>query len=312
MGTGKNILHKRAEFTEKKLASIRQALRNLVPGNVLVAVFGSYGRLEACAESDLDFVPIMLDGEPGDFPLQAVHACLKGHVDKEPARGGAFGSCVHVNDLLVNIGGNEDTNRNITRRMLYLLEGNWLANEDGFREVRTRILEKYIPDHIRDHQIAMLLLNDIIRYWRTMAVDYAHKTREKGKPWAIRNIKLVFSRKLIYASGLFTVAMTADRSRKEKISILEELLSDPPLRRIERICGQTMTMRLKDSYCLFLEALSDPFQRRHLEKLLPEERYKDHRFRKLKNEGHRFGQELMRLFEQTFPSSHPIRHAVVF
>ncbi len=158
----------------------------------------------------------------------------------------------------------------------------------------------------------MLLLNDIVRYWRTMAVDYAHKTREKGKPWAIRNIKLVFSRKLIYASGLFSVAMTADRRRENKISILDSLLSIPPLHRMEEICGQAMSARLRNSYCIFLEALSEPRRREHLEKLAPERRYEDPAFRRLKNEGHRFGQELMRLFEQTFPSSHPIRHAVIF
>ncbi len=312
MDTDRDILRKRAEFTENKLKSIREDLQNLVPKDALVAVFGSYGRKEACAQSDLDFVPITTDEAPEGFPLNEVHACLKKHVEKEPARGGAFGSCILVNDLLVNIGGNEDTNQNITRRMLYLLEGNWLTNKNKFEIVRKKILKRYIPDDIRDHQLAMLLLNDIIRYWRTMAVDYAHKTQEKGKPWAIRNIKLVFSRKLIYASGLFSVALTADRRREDKIAVLEQLLSLPPLRRLERICGKEMTCRLKNSYRIFLEALSDPDKRRHLENQSYDKRYEDGQFRKLKNEGHRFGQELMRLFEQTFPSSHPIRHAVVF
>ncbi len=124
MGTARNILDERAEFTRNKLASIRQDLQSLVPGNALVAVFGSYGRGEACRESDLDFVPIMIDGRPDDFPMEQVCARLGDHVEKPPATGGAFGSCIRADHLLKNIGDNEDTNQNITRRMLYLLEGN--------------------------------------------------------------------------------------------------------------------------------------------------------------------------------------------
>jgi hypothetical protein len=58
-----------------------------------------------------------------------------------------------------------------------------------------------------------------------MAVDYEFKTVEgaKKKPWGIRNIKLIFSRKLLYAGGLFSVAATADLRRDKKIEELEKL-----------------------------------------------------------------------------------------
>ena len=65
------------------------------------------------------------------------------------------------------------------------------------------------------------------------------------------------------------------------------------------------------SYNRFLEMLGGPAAREHLEKLERSNRG-DVRFRKIKNEGHHFTRELLKLFEATFDSTHPIRRAVVF
>ena len=90
----------------------------------------------------------------------------------------------------------------------------------------------------------------IIRYYRTIAVDYEFKIsgNSNQKPWAIRNIKLVFSRKLLYASGLFSIAMTADRARDEKIEILEDLFGRPVMKRMIAICGKARMEPVLASY----------------------------------------------------------------
>ena len=198
--------------------------------------------------------------------------------------------------------------------MLYLLEGDHLTCSEKFLELRRKIVERYVDNTPRDHQISFYLLNDIIRYWRTLAVDYADKTYGSAspKPWAIRNIKLVFSRKLIYASGLFSVALTADRTKNDKIEVLMDMFSKTPLDRIRYVSGDVASERLFQMYDLFLTELADVDVRERLDRLTTDQSVNDPVFRKLKNEGHYFSRELMGLFSRTFHSSHPIHMAVIF
>ena len=245
--------------------------------------------------------------------VTAVRATIKNVVPSGPSRDGIFGKEVKRNEILRNIGGQNDSNANITHRVLILLEGDWLVNPGGLREFRREILERYIQEGMTDHQLALFLLNDIIRYYRTVAVDYEFKTSEGGdsKPWAIRNIKLVFSRKLLYASGLFSIGMTADRARDEKIHVLEELFALPVIERMIRICGKSKIEGVLGSYNKFLGELENPDVREKLIELKRTER-QNPIFRRVKNEGHHFTRELLTLFENTFDSTHPIRRAVIF
>jgi hypothetical protein len=312
-------------FSETKLGAIRERLRGLdgIPNSVAVVTCGSYARREASDSSDLDFfaiapqVDLPSDSRVDPVGLPSWHdsiaEAIKQIVQIEPAQGGAFANVVCREEMLRNIGGDKDSNQKITQRMLLLLEGEWLANEEALKAVRLKILEHYIGEGMTDHQLALFLLNDIIRYYRTIAVDYEFKSFEgkNPKPWGIRNIKLVFSRKLLYASGLFSVAMTADRTRADKIKVLEELFELPVIDRVVKICGRSGSETVFRSYSRFLERLEDANVRERLKNLRKNERG-DNLFRELKNEGHHFTRELLKLFEQTFDSTHPIRRAVIF
>jgi hypothetical protein len=234
-------------------------------------------------------------------------------VGKLPSLDGAFAKNIPEHELLENYGGSRDSNETITRRMLYLLEGDYLTEESKFYDIRERIITRYVDETPLDHQLAFYLLNDIIRYWRTLAVDYADKTygATKPKPWAVRNIKLIYSRKLIYASGLFAVALTADRTRDNKIKVLMDLFRMAPIDRIRYVCGES-AQRLLDMYDAFLSQIGDPEIRDHLDSLPRERKADDPLFRALKNEGHYFSRELMGVFNRAFHSSHPIHMAVIF
>jgi predicted nucleotidyltransferase len=304
------------DFSEQKLRELRSKLSSNVPPGELVVTCGSYARREAVADSDLDFYSVSPadTGEEKPEWYGRLEAAVLDVVGKLPSRTGAFSAVIPTTELLKNYGGSEDTNESITRRMLYLLEGEFLTEEEKFISLRRNILERYVSNTPRDHQLAFYLLNDIIRYWRTLAVDYAHKTHgaEEIKPWAIRNVKLVFSRKLIYASGLFAVALTADRREVDKVDILEMLFSMTPIERIRYVSGEPQSTRLFQIYDMFLDRMSEDTVRHHLENLPLEERTTDQIFREIKNEGHYFSRELMGLFQRTFHASHPIHMGVVF
>ncbi len=309
-------------YSEERLVALRERIANLVPASETVLTCGSYARREASTESDIDFFVITQQPDPTDgkhFEADALpwfdglKAAINEVVPIGPAEGGAFSNVESRDAMLHNIGGEQDNNAKMTRRMLFLLEGEWLFNAEGLRAIRRQILERYIGSGISDHQLALFLLNDIIRYYRTMAVDYEFKTGEgpTPKPWGIRNIKLIFSRKLLYASGLFSVGKTADRAWARKIDLLEALFDLPVIDRMVAICGQAKIEALLTSYDHFLQRLEEPHVRERLKNLKRESR-EDPLFRELKNEGHNFTRELMKLFEETFDSTHPIHRAVIF
>jgi hypothetical protein len=80
---------------------------------------------------------------------------------------------------------------------------------------------------------------------------------------------------------------------------------------MNRICGTANLERVWASYDRFLEKLENASVRERLKRLKRSER-SDPLFRELKNEGHHFTRELLKVFETTFDSTHPIRRAVIF
>lgn len=300
------------DFSNDKIQTLRNALHGIIPSSDAVLTCGSYARREASDQSDLDFY--FISSETGSPTwVAAAQKAISETIPKAHSANGAFGKVVARDSIVKNIGGGGDTNDNITHRILFLLEGEWLANQAVFSDLRKRVLERYISAEMTDHQLTLFLLNDIIRYYRTIAVDYEFKTVEQDqpKPWATRNIKLIFSRKLLYTSGVFSVALTADRSRDEKIRLLERLFDLPVIERLTEICGEASVKPVMTSYSIFLEKMEDIEFRKSLDGIQAGER-KSPFFRDLKNEGHHFTQCLMKLFDQTFGSNHPIHRAIRF
>ncbi len=142
--------------------------------------------------------------------------------------------------------------------MLFLLEGEWLHNPDDFNNVRSDLISHYVDNEIDDRKLCRYLLNDIIRYWRTICVDFEQKTAGVGaKPRAIRLIKLRFSRMMLYFGGVAAICKAMDMSAKEKRETLMRMFAAPPIERLKDVFGETNTRRVLAAYATFLFALND-------------------------------------------------------
>jgi predicted nucleotidyltransferase len=239
--------------TEDHLAKLAEEFASFGTEDLSVVLFGSMARGEVTEGSDLDWA-LLVDGrvDPHHFDHVAEIAAKVEKVGlRKPGREGTFGSPTYSHDLVHHIGGADDTNHNTTQRSLLLLESKAVGRVEAYERVVPAILNRYLLEdrtfalRTTDRHVPRFLLNDFARYWRTMAVDFAYKRRDRrGDGAALRNLKLRMSRKLLYASGLLvcfacelklarsSVEPACEANVAECVDCLRALLRITPLDRL--------------------------------------------------------------------------------
>lgn len=227
-----NLLTAR-EATHKGLEERRAALGQLPHDeDVAVVLMGSWGRAEVTSGSDDDFMVLVRGAE-----RQGVRPSIgdvKTILERAPGDQGIFGKPVSSDRLIQRIGLEKDKNSNLSRRMLLLLESVHGTREDIQKAVRDELVDRYLDESVKDYRPPRFLLNDVIRYWRTMCVDFAGKEREGPEKWGLRNAKLRTSRKILFASGLLPAFECAKLAREDMPEFLLGQLRSPPTDRIAR------------------------------------------------------------------------------
>jgi predicted nucleotidyltransferase len=316
-------LSRARDLSAAKQAELREVLKTFDSDDTSIVVSGSLARGEFTPGSDIDW-SLLIDGS-ADPAHHKITLEIKKIIDlvsaKPPGVEGAFGTMVFSHDLVHDIGGENDTNLNTTRRMLLLLEATAVGREDARRRVVRNILSRYLLEDRgfwmgTQFRVPRFLQNDFARYWRTIAIDFAYKLRDRsGKGWAIRNTKLRMSRKLIYVSGLLACFRChMDYSEGEwkalseyphrRMAIVEHLertFRETPLEivadvllRYEHLDGAAKT--IFSAYDGFVGILLDAEQRIRLETLSEDKAETDKVYQMARTLSHEFRDGLLTFF----------------
>ncbi|MEZ0053709.1 hypothetical protein ABIA30_004742 [Mycobacterium sp. MAA66] len=211
-----------------------------------VVAFGSLARQEYTPASDVDYL-VLVDTMPADpaVPhelLGRIRDCLNVEAaadgsSKSPGASGLFGRATGIFDIINQVGLEGDTNSTHTVRMEVIQESVSLLNPEVHSKILGSTLRRYITlfDAPKDRP-PRFLLNDMLRYWRQITVDYQAKTPVGGQePKAVmRYLKLLTTRKNFIASSILPLIAPRDLEIPWE-DYLKEIYSMPPLARLATV-----------------------------------------------------------------------------
>jgi hypothetical protein len=260
------------ERTARGLMERRKRLEELnSDADATVVLMGSWGRGEVTSESDDDFM-ILFEGPRREGARPTIDAVAELLGGSAPGSEEIFGKQVWLEDLRGKIGRDADTNTNLTRRMLFVLESVAVCGDVTHVRALLRLLSGYLEANVKDFRPPRFFLNDLIRYWRTIAVDFESKMRDRtGEGWGLRNAKLRLSRKALFAGGLLPVLECYRYTSAEMGAYLVERMSVSPLDRIADVFVDHRAVdagvRSMTAYDQFLGILNEGDKRRQLTQL---------------------------------------------
>jgi len=243
------------------------------PRLVCLAVAGSLGRLERTRRSDLDLIVVAADDlqrdqhsrdelqndvwrrlQPLDLP--------RGQPDGIFARPVTSAKLCSPETLGVI---DEDVTIYGTRMQL-LLEGRPVLGESRYRKLLWSILRRFIDATAADRtgDVWRPLIDDLLRYHRSLCVRYRHARRREPGRWRELQLKAGYSR-LVNVAGLLLLFAESLRSGEDPVPWVLDRLKWTPLQRIAAAIPPNSDAQLEEVlsvYDRFLAAMNDePFRR---------------------------------------------------
>lgn len=258
-----SIISSRRSYTERKTQALRLTLspsEEILNRKACVYATGSFGRLEAYEESDLDLFIVGLDDEADEAGTSSsslsnldailvksdlIRAVREAGI-KDFDGDGKYLYHYSVSEFTRTLGKPEDdANNTLTGRLLMFLESQPLLGVDVYKAIIRKVIDAYWRDY-DDHKnefIPAYLSNDILRLWRTFCVNYEARTERKpdskkikGK---IKNYKLKHSRMLTCYSALLYLLFIYKVKQTVAPEDAFDMTQMTPTQRLEWILSQS-------------------------------------------------------------------------
>lgn len=155
---------------------------------------------------------------------------------------GSFLKVHPLSDYLVGLGKpSDDADNTFTGRLLLLLESKPIFGEVPYQQIRQECILRYWTDY-SDHSDSFLpafLVNDILRFWRTLCVNYEAGITTSPAKRRAKNYKLKFSRLLTCFSAIVGIQAKFQSNGTVSAEQALEILDRTPLERLSAVGSST-------------------------------------------------------------------------
>lgn len=134
LGADWSALRRARDTTNARRNALQKEFSGDIAPDTTLVLFGSIAREEMTSGSDTDWL-LLVDGQSFPEHLDQQHALAAKLLElefEEPGRSGVFGRMAGSHDIVHEIGGEDDTNSNTTRRVLLLLESFPVGNREAY------------------------------------------------------------------------------------------------------------------------------------------------------------------------------------
>jgi hypothetical protein len=271
------IIEERRQFSDDKFEHLRSSLvlaPEICKDRACVYATGSFGRREASEHSDIDLFIVSLSDEVGEgrtvrsrlsklneILLKAELIRVSDKLGFPPfSQDGRFLQQHTAWKLIKSTGDQSDDAENtFTARLLLLLESRPLIANDVHSRIIDDVIAKYWSEFKShsDRFMPAYLANDVLRYWRTLCLNYEANTSEEMIKFPakrkINNYKLKHSRMLTCYSALLVLLHVFVKNGTVIPSDVQRMVYQTPTQRIEWVAAEAKTPELVEVLQLLLE-----------------------------------------------------------